>query len=235
MMYRLYHSLIVAFVVVSMMFVGCKKAEEKSFEIPSESILIEVGHAGDMGTTSFKSQNISAIDVVSVVAGWEVVEIDLSSKSITVKSPSMFDNDEKRSGTISLAGYTPLGTKVSISLYVAILDNPDVDLRLTLQLVPQRKGKDHSEGEQEGLLPTEDEHMDDDTHDKCEEQRTPYGIDNPPPRKTLVKFVVKRGHTVTDIVVVDERQGDNERPRSTIPHSKRRDYQSGENSQHPRT
>lgn len=129
MMYRLYHSLIVAFVVVSMMFVGCKKAEERSFEIPSESILIEVGHAGDMGTTSFKSQNISAIDVVSVVAGWEVVEIDLSSKSITVKSPSMFDNDEKRSGTISLAGYTPLGTKVSISLYVAILDNPDVDLR----------------------------------------------------------------------------------------------------------
>ncbi len=127
MMYRLYRSLIVATVVVSMMFVGCKKSEEKSFDIPSESILIEVNHAGAKGSTSFKSHNISAVDVVSEPKGWDVIDIDLDTKVITVQSPSSFDDEEESSGTISLTGYTPMGTKVSISLYVAILENADVN------------------------------------------------------------------------------------------------------------
>ena len=127
-MTRIYN--IVAIVAaIAMISIGCKKEGTQSFTVPSESILIEVGHAGDMGSTTFKSKNISAIDVTSTPKGWSVVEIDMYAKTITVKSPESFDNEEERSGTISLRGYTPDGTTVSISIYVAVLENADVDYR----------------------------------------------------------------------------------------------------------
>jgi len=110
-----------------MLAVGCKKEGTQSFTIPSESILINVNQAGDEGTTTFKSQNISAIEVSSTPTGWSIVNIDMYAKSITVKSPATFEEGEQRSGTISLNGYTPAGTKVGISLYVAILEKEDVD------------------------------------------------------------------------------------------------------------
>jgi uncharacterized protein (TIGR02145 family) len=126
---RFYNHLIMAAVALSMIVAGCKKEETMSFEVPSKSILIEVDRAGAEGTTTFTSENVSAVDVRSVAQGWEVVDINLYDKTITVKSPSMFDNDEVRSGTISLEAFTPLGKSESVTIDVAILDNPDVDYR----------------------------------------------------------------------------------------------------------
>lgn len=117
---------VASFAVLAM---GCKKEGVEIFEVPSESILIEVDHAGDKGTTTFKSHNISAITVADTPKGWSVDNINMYEKSITVQSPKTFDDGEKRSGNISLNGYTPSGDKVFIQIYVAILDNPDIDYR----------------------------------------------------------------------------------------------------------
>lgn len=124
---RFFNHLVMAVVAVSMMFLGCKKEETLSFDVPSDSIFIEVENPGDTGTaaTTFRSHNISAIDVVSVAKGWEVVDIDLKAKTITVKSPETFDNDEVRSGNISLTAYSPMGTKESATVYVAIVNKSD--------------------------------------------------------------------------------------------------------------
>ena len=118
-----------AVVAIAMIILGCSKDETMSFDVPSDSILIEVGKAGDEGTTTFTSENVSAVDVVSVAKGWEVVNIDMLAKTITVKSPSLFDDGQERSGTISLKVYSPMGKSKSVGVNVAILDNPDVDYR----------------------------------------------------------------------------------------------------------
>ena len=120
-----------AVVAIAMIILGCSKDETMSFDVPSDSILIEVGKAGDEGTTTFTSENVSAVDVVSVAKGWEVVNIDMLAKTITVKSPSLFDDGQERSGTISLKVYSPMGKSKSVDVNVAILDNPDVDYRNT--------------------------------------------------------------------------------------------------------
>ena len=125
-MRRIYNIAIII-AAIAIFCVGCKKEGTQSFTVPSEGILIEFAHAGDTGTTTFQSHNISAIDVTSTPKGWSVVDIDMYTKTITVKSPESFDNEEERSGTISLSGYTPNGTKVTISIYVAILETPDVN------------------------------------------------------------------------------------------------------------
>ena len=129
MNFRFFNFLVVAVVAVTMMFLGCKKSEELSFDVPSDSILIEVNRAGDEGTTSFASHNISAVNVVSTPSGWEVTDIDMYAKTITVKSPATFDDGEVREGTLSLSGYSPRGTLKSVSIHVAILQKPDIDYR----------------------------------------------------------------------------------------------------------
>lgn len=126
---RFFNFFAVAVVAVAIMFSGCKKSEELSFDVPSDSILIEFEHAGDVGTTSFASHNISAVNVVSTPTGWEVTDIDMYAKTITVQSPATFDDGEQREGTISLSGYSPLGTLKSVSIHVAILQKPDIDYR----------------------------------------------------------------------------------------------------------
>lgn len=126
---RFFNFFAVAVVAVAIMFSGCKKSEELSFDVPSDSILIEFEHAGDVGTTSFASHNISAVNVVSTPTGWEVTDIDMYAKTITVQSPATFDDGEQREGTISLSGYSPMGTLKSVSIHVAILQKPDIDYR----------------------------------------------------------------------------------------------------------
>ena len=52
---RFYHHLMMALVALVMLFVGCKKEETIDFEVPSDSILIEIGGYGREGTTTFTS------------------------------------------------------------------------------------------------------------------------------------------------------------------------------------
>lgn len=129
---RFYNHLLMAAVAIVMMLSGCKKEETMEFEVPSESILIEVGGYERQGTTTFTSENVSAVDVASVPNGWEVVEIDMYKRTITVKSPSYEalnaeEDAAVASGTISLRVYTPSGDSKLVEVYVAILTNADVD------------------------------------------------------------------------------------------------------------
>lgn len=126
---RFYNHLILAVVALSMVIAGCKKEEEMSFDVPSQSILINFDRPGSEGSTIFTSENISAVDVISVPEGWEVVSVDMYEKRITVKSPASFDDKEVRSGTITLKVYTPSGESKSVEIYVAILANEDIDFR----------------------------------------------------------------------------------------------------------
>lgn len=133
---RFYNHLMLALVALVMMFSGCKKEETIDFEVPSDSILIEVGGYGREGTTTFTSENVSAVDVTSMPTGWEVVNIDMYAKSITVKAPSyeaVYPADDEAedkavmSGLITLKVYTPSGKSLLVNVYVAILLNPDVN------------------------------------------------------------------------------------------------------------
>ncbi len=109
--------------------VACEKTEVKQFVVPSGSILLTA--PGQTGTASFLTHNITSIRVVSYPDGWRVDDIDLYEGTITVTAPSTFDDDEATEGKVSLIGYTPTGATQSVSVYVAILQNPDVDYRQT--------------------------------------------------------------------------------------------------------
>lgn len=104
---------------------SCSKEETYIFTVPSKSIL--VSKPGDVGTTSFDSYNIASISATSIPEGWELVDINLYDGTITVKAPSSFDEEEVRNGDLSLKGYTPQGTSRTITIYLAILENADVD------------------------------------------------------------------------------------------------------------
>lgn len=116
---------LVALATIGLLATSCKKEETYSFAVPSGSILVSM--PGEEGTTSFDSFNIASIGVSSTPQGWEVVNINLYDGTITVKAPSSFDDKEVKEGDLSLVGYTPQGSKKSISIYLAILQNEDVD------------------------------------------------------------------------------------------------------------
>lgn len=105
--------------------VSCSKSAVEEFVVPSESILVNM--PGAVGTTSFASHNIASVSATSVPTGWEIINIDMHAKSITVKAPESFDNEEVRNGTLTIKGYTPLGATTSVDIYLAILENEDVD------------------------------------------------------------------------------------------------------------
>lgn len=123
-MKRLIYGL-VALVTIGLLATSCKKEEVYSFTVPSGSILVSM--PGEEGTTSFDSFNIASIGASSTPVGWEIVNINLYDGTITVKAPTSFDNEEVKEGNLTLVGYTPQGSRKSISIYLAILENEDVD------------------------------------------------------------------------------------------------------------
>ena len=106
--------------------VSCKKDAVEEFVVPSESILVSM--PGEVGTTSFASHNITSVSATNVPTGWEIINIDMYAKTITVKAPESFDNEEVESGTLSIIGYTPTGSTKSVDIYLAIVPS-EVDYR----------------------------------------------------------------------------------------------------------
>lgn len=104
---------------------SCEKSETSLFAVPSESILVKM--PGDSGTTNFDSSNIASIEVTSIPKGWVVNDINLYEGTITVTAPTSFDDEEKMDGNLTLTGYTPTGNTEKVTIYVAILQNADVD------------------------------------------------------------------------------------------------------------
>ena len=110
---------------VASLGVSCSKDAVEDLVVPAESILVNM--PGAVGTTSFASYNIASISATTVPTGWEIINIDMVEKRITVKAPESFDNEEVRNGTMTIKGYTPLGKTTSADIYLAILENEDVD------------------------------------------------------------------------------------------------------------
>lgn len=100
---------------------SCKKEETYGIVVPSKSILVAM--PGQTGTTTFESFNIASISVTSTPKGWNVDNIDLYSSTITVTAPSTFEDEEVRSGNLSLKGYTPQGTTKSFTVFLAIVED----------------------------------------------------------------------------------------------------------------
>lgn len=125
----------VAAVGITTLTTSCKKEAVDEFKVPSEGILLGMNKmelAWDTeGTTSFESFNIASISVVSMPKGWDVVGINMYTKEITVRSPKAPGDDVEKSGTMTLTGYSALGAESSASLYLAILEKPDVDYTQT--------------------------------------------------------------------------------------------------------
>lgn len=119
---RIFHIMaVMAIIVVSAIVTSCSREESNELTVPSHSILVAA--PGDSGTTTFDSRNISSLIPVSVPKGWTVTSVDMYNSTITVKSPSSFDNEEVESGTMTLNGYTPTGNIKTVSVYLAIVSN----------------------------------------------------------------------------------------------------------------
>lgn len=124
-MKRVLSSISIVFIALAMMLGACSKKEVKSFVVPAEAILVSM--PGQSGTTSFRSHNITSVTATSIPTGWVVDDINMYEQTITVTAPSSFDNEEVTEGDITLTGYTPTGATKSLSIYVAILPNADID------------------------------------------------------------------------------------------------------------
>lgn len=111
-------------IVLSLTLIGCSKEESSLLEVPSGSIIVH--REGDSGVTTFDSRNLTSLTPTSVPNGWSVDNIDMYKGTITVTSPSSFENDEVRSGQLHLKGYTPTGRTRGISIYLAIA--PEINL-----------------------------------------------------------------------------------------------------------
>ena len=114
-----FHIYIVAILALAGIMTSCSQTETKSLKVPSRSIFVAA--PGDTGSTSFDSSNITSLTPTSIPKGWEVVDIDMYTSTITVKAPSSFDNEEVESGTLSLKGYTPTGATKSVDVFLAIV------------------------------------------------------------------------------------------------------------------
>ncbi|MBQ8493412.1 MAG: hypothetical protein IJ464_03945 [Alistipes sp.] len=125
-MRRVFHSIVlVAVISLSISLWACSKEETNSFVVPTHSIL--VSHPGETGSTEFEARNISSIEATTIPDGWTVENIDLYNGIITVTAPSTFDNNEDREGDLVLKGYTPTGNTRTVTIYVAVLQNADID------------------------------------------------------------------------------------------------------------
>lgn len=126
-MKNLLHGLVAVCMLLTL--ASCEKSETKEFVVPSGSILLTM--PGQTGSTTFNTQNITSIRVSTYPAGWTVDDIDMYTGVITVTAPSSFDNEEVTEGSVTLVGYTPTGATQSVTIYVAILQNADVDFTST--------------------------------------------------------------------------------------------------------
>ena len=78
----------------------------------------------------FSSRNIASVTVSSIPDGWTVEKVDLVARTITIKAPKAFaddENDIEENGLLNLRGYTPAGTSILASSYLSLL-NQHVDL-----------------------------------------------------------------------------------------------------------
>lgn len=116
---------IVLIMVLGLVLGACSKEEVSNFVVPTESIL--VSKPGETGTTNFDSRNITSIEVTTLPTGWVINAIDLYKGTITVTAPSSFKDDEVTEGDLVLTGYTPTGKSTTVTVYLAILPNADID------------------------------------------------------------------------------------------------------------
>lgn len=115
----LFHICAIVALAAMTIVASCSRDETKSLVVPSKSILVSM--PGEVGSTSFDSSNITSLTATSTPEGWEVVDIDMYTSTITVKAPESFDNEEVESGTLSLKGYTPTGNTKVVEVYLAIV------------------------------------------------------------------------------------------------------------------
>ena len=125
-MRRVFHSAVMAIVLsLGLSLWACSKTETNSFVVPTYSIL--VSQPGETGSTEFETRNITSIEATSIPDGWSVDNIDLYTGIITVTAPKTFDNNEETEGDLVLKGYTPTGNTRTVTIFVAILPNADID------------------------------------------------------------------------------------------------------------
>lgn len=115
----LFHICAIVALAAMTIVASCSRDETSDFAVPSKSILVSM--PGEIGSTTFDSSNITSLSATSTPEGWEVVDINMYTSTITVKAPESFDNEEVESGTLTLKGYTPTGNTESVDIYLAIV------------------------------------------------------------------------------------------------------------------
>lgn len=127
-LFRGIFTVVVSVILCTSIFSSCTEDEEigLAFELPGQ-IVTEFGATI---VVPFTSLNIASVTVTSTPKGWEVEEVDMVNRTITIKAPEEFANDENKieeNGLLKLRGYTPAGTSVLTTSYLSLL-NKHIDL-----------------------------------------------------------------------------------------------------------
>lgn len=109
-------------------FLSCSTKEEYEFEFELPGRIVT--QLGASVVVSFKAVNISSMSVTSVPEGWEVKDVDLVKRTMTIVAPKEYttdDNNVEENGLLKMTGFTAAGTSLPTSSYLS-LQNRSIDL-----------------------------------------------------------------------------------------------------------
>ena len=110
---------------------------------------------------------------------------------------------------------------------------PYIDLRLATQLLPYTIRQNNSKGDKEWRCPLKEQHVGYNAHHDSKDKGTPHSPHYMPPRILLIHLLVPIANIMTDVVVINQRKYNYERPPRPIPDCKTRDNNSNSNCSQP--
>lgn len=124
---RMWASLAIVMLCVTA-FLSCSTQEESvfEFEMPGQ-IATQLGATIEV---PFKAVNISSVSITAVPEGWEVKNVDVVNRKMTVVAPNEFateDNDIEENGLLKMSGFTAAGNTIYQTSYLSLL-NQNIDL-----------------------------------------------------------------------------------------------------------
>lgn len=119
-------TVIVMLCVSGLLSCSTNEKYEFEFEFPGQI----VSQAGATIEVPFKAVNISSMSIVSVPGGWEVKDVNLTERKMTILAPNKFtaeDSTIEENGWLKVSGFTAAGTSVYTTSYLS-LENSSIDL-----------------------------------------------------------------------------------------------------------
>lgn len=111
---------------VALLFASCDKDSYSAFSFPSAAVFVNA--LGATTNTEFTAENIASVEVSSVPEGWSVT-CDLTTNTLKVTAPSVIDDKNVDSGSVTLVAYPYSGASITVSLALGIAKSVDLTVK----------------------------------------------------------------------------------------------------------